>query len=85
MKLKLELNSRGKGKIKDVPKWILDARIKNTKGSGYNKNNKKKKVYIDLPSSKICTFCGKTGHLNINVPKGKIMINLTKVMSIAFG
>ena len=34
-----------------------------TEGLGYNKNNnKKKKVYIDLPSSKVCTFGGKTGH-----------------------
>ena len=51
-KLKLELNSRGKGKIKDAPKWIFDARTKGTEGLGYNKNNKKKKIYVNLPSSK---------------------------------
>ena len=61
--LKLELNSRGKGKIKDVPKWILNAKTKGTEGLGYNKYDKKKKVYVDLPSSKVCSFCGKTGHL----------------------
>ena len=27
------------------------------------KNDKKKKVYVDLPSSKIYSFCGKSGHL----------------------
>ena len=36
---------------------------KNSKGLNYFKNNKKKKVYVDLPSDKICSFCGKTGHL----------------------
>src|SRR5688572_9926303 len=30
--LKLELKSRGKGKIKEVPKWILDAKTKGTEG-----------------------------------------------------
>ena len=52
-KLKLELNSRRKGKIKEIPKWILDAKTKGTEGLGYNKYNKKKKVYVDLPSSKV--------------------------------
>ena len=51
-KLKLELNSKGKGKIKDVPKWVLDARTKSTEDLGHNKNSKKIKVYVDLPSSK---------------------------------
>ena len=68
-KLKLELNSRGKVKIKDVPKWILDARTKSTENLGYNKNNKNKKVYVDLPSSKVCTFCGKTRHLKFQCAK----------------
>ena len=47
--LEFELKSKGKGKIKNVPKWILDAKTKSTEGLGYNKNNKKKKVYVDLP------------------------------------
>ena len=64
-KLKLELNSREKGKIKNIPKWILNAKSKNSKGLDYIKNNKKKKVYVDLPSDKVCSFCRKTGHLKI--------------------
>ena len=68
-KLELELNSKAKGKIKNVPKWILNAKPRNTEGPDYHKNNKKKKVYVDLPSSKVCTFCGKTRHLNIQCAK----------------
>ena len=68
-KSKLELNSRGKRKIKNVPKWILNAKSKKSEGLDYHKNNKKKKVYVDLPSSKVCTFCGKTGHLIIQCAK----------------
>ena len=68
-KLELELNSREKGKIKNVPKWILNAKSKNSEGLNYIKNNKKKKVYVDFPSSKVCTFCGKTGHLKIHCAK----------------
>ena len=77
--MKLELNSRGKGKIKDVPKWILDARTKSTEGVGYNKNNKKKKVYVDLPSSKVCTFCGKTRHLKYQCAKREQHDNSNKI------
>ena len=51
--LEFELKSKGKGKIKNVPKWILDAKTKSTEGLGYNKNNKKKKVYVDLPSQSL--------------------------------
>ena len=36
---------------------------KNSKGLNYFKNNKKKKAYVDLPSERICSFCGGTGHL----------------------
>ena len=68
-KLELELNLRGKEKIKNVPKWILNAKTKNTEGLDYNKNNKKEKVYVDLPSSNVCTFCGKTGHLKFQCAK----------------
>ena len=49
--LKNKINSRGKGKINEVPKWILNAKPKSKEGLGYDKNNKKKKVYVDLPSS----------------------------------
>ena len=55
-KLELELNSREKGKIKNVPKWSLNAKNRNIEGLDYHKNNKKKKVCVDLPSSKVCTF-----------------------------
>ena len=68
-KLELELNSREKGKIKNVPKWILNAKSKNSEGLNYIKNNKKKKVYVDLLSDKVCSFCGKTGHLKIQCTK----------------
>ena len=64
-KLEHELNSREKGKIKNVPIWILNAKSKNSEGLDYFKNNKKKKVYVDLPSDKVCSFCRKTGHLKI--------------------
>ena len=62
-KLKLELNSREKGKIKNVSKWILNAKSKNLERLNYFKNNKRKNVYVDLPSDKVCSFCGKTRHL----------------------
>ena len=68
-KLELELNSREKGKIKNVPKWIQNAKSKNSDGLDYFKNNKKKKVYVDFPSDKVCSFCGKTGHLKIQCIK----------------
>ena len=68
-KLKHELNLRGKGKINEAPKWILNAKTKSTEGLGYVKNNKKKKVYVDLPSSKVCSFCGKSGHLKFQCAK----------------
>ena len=68
-KLKYKLNSRGKRKINEVAKWILDGRTKSTEGLCYNKNNKKKKVYVDLPSSKVCSFCGKSGHLKFQCAK----------------
>ena len=42
-KLELELNSREKGKTKNVPKWIQNSKSKNSKGLDYFKNNKKKK------------------------------------------
>ena len=43
-KLELELNSTEKGKIENVPKWILNAKSKNSERLDYFKNNKKKKV-----------------------------------------
>ena len=62
-KVELESNSREKGKIKNVPKWIEEPKSKNSKRLDYFKNNKKKKVYVDLPSDRIYSYCGKTGHL----------------------
>ena len=67
--LKDKKNLKGKGKINEVPKWILDAKTKSKEGLGYVKNNRKKKVYVDLPSSKICSFCGKNGHLKYQCVK----------------
>ena len=64
-KLELELSSREKGKIKNVLKWILNVKRKNVESLDYHKNNKKKKVYIDLLSDKVCSLCGKTRHLKI--------------------
>ena len=62
-KVELDSNSREKGKIKSVPKWIQEAKSKNSKRLDHFKNSKKKKVYVDLPSDRICSFCGGTGHL----------------------
>ena len=70
-KLKYELNSREKGKINEIPKWILNAKTKGKEGLGYVKNNKKKNFYVDLPSNKVCSFCGKTGHLKDQCIKRK--------------
>ena len=61
-KVELESNSREKGKIKNFPKRIQEAKSKNSKSVDYFKNNKRKKVYVDLPSDKICSSCGKIGH-----------------------
>ena len=84
-KLELELNSTEKGKIENVPKWILNAKSKNSERLDYFKNNKKKKVYVNLPSERICSFCGKTGHMKTNVPKGNSILSPTEIMSILFG
>ena len=62
-KLKYELNYREKGKNNEIPKWIINAKTKGKEGLGYVTDNKKKKFYVDLPSNKVCSFCGKTGHL----------------------
>ena len=40
-KLKYELNLREKGKINEIPKWILDTKTKSTEGLRYIKNNRK--------------------------------------------
>ena len=67
--LKDQINLRGKGKINEIPKWILNAKTKSKEGLGYVKHEKRKKVYVDLPSSKICSFCGKNGHLKYQCVK----------------
>ena len=77
-KLKLELNSSGKGKINEVPKWILDARTKSTEGLGYKKNKEKNKVYVDLPSSKVCTFCRNIRNLKYQCAKRERHVNSNK-------
>ena len=84
-KLELELNSREKGKIKNTPKWIQDAKSKNSKGLDYFKINKKKKVYIDFPSDGICSFCGKTGHLKDQCTKREQHTVSNKNYAITFG
>ena len=65
-KLEKELDARKNRDISQysVPKWIEEAQVKRTEGLGYvhSKQKGKKKKYVDLPSSKVCTFCGKTGH-----------------------
>ena len=42
----------------------MDAQVKRTEGLVfvYAKHKGKQKKYVDLPSNKICSFCGKTGH-----------------------
>ena len=38
----------------------------------------KKNVYVELPNSKICTFCGKTGHLNHQCARTEQHVNSNK-------
>ena len=65
-KIEKELETRKNRDISQysVPKWIEEAQVKRTEGLGYvhAKHKGKKKKYVDLPSNKVCTFCGKTGH-----------------------
>ncbi|XP_021727789.1 uncharacterized protein LOC110694897 [Chenopodium quinoa] len=64
--LESELNARKDRSIdpKVIPEWIAEAQGKRTEGLGYmTKRKGKQKKYVELPSMKVCTFCGKTGHL----------------------
>ena len=61
--LESELNARKDKSIdpKVIPKWIAEAQGKRTEGLGYmTKRKGKQKKYVELPSMKVCTFCGKT-------------------------
>ena len=62
--LEIGRNSKKKEPMK-IPKWVESAQTKRTEGLGYvyKKKNVKKK-YVDLPSRKLCSFCGNTGHLS---------------------
>ncbi|XP_021743854.1 uncharacterized protein LOC110709902 [Chenopodium quinoa] len=65
-KLEKELEHRKERSISQfgIPKWIENAQTKRTEGLGFIRSKHKgKKKYVDLPSYKVCTFCGKTGHL----------------------
>ncbi|XP_021754301.1 uncharacterized protein LOC110719605 [Chenopodium quinoa] len=65
-KLEKELEFRKERNISQfgIPKWIENAQTKRTEGLGLIRSKHKgKKKYVDLPSYKVCTFCGKTGHL----------------------
>ncbi|XP_021747445.1 uncharacterized protein LOC110713294 [Chenopodium quinoa] len=61
---KLELRKERNISQFGIPKWIENAQTKRTEGLGFIRSKHKgKKKYVDLPSYKVCTFCGKTGHL----------------------
>ncbi|XP_021734867.1 uncharacterized protein LOC110701543 [Chenopodium quinoa] len=63
--LESELNARKDRSIdpKVIPKSIAEAHGKRTEGLGYMTKKGKQKKYVELPSMKVCTFSGKTGHL----------------------
>ena len=61
--LEEELERARKGKEvvnQGVPPWITKAKSKKNEGLGSKKEKKKKRV--ELPSSKVCFYCGLTGH-----------------------
>ena len=62
--LKKELES-SRNKLLDLVSWIQKYQNKGRDGLGFNhkKKNKNKKKYVDLPSSKICSYCGNSGHI----------------------
>ena len=65
LSLELAKIKENKDKQREVPKWILNAQTKRTEGLGFNYKKKKsnQNKYVELPSSKICLFCGNSGHL----------------------
>ena len=48
----------------DVPKWIERQQTKRKKCLSFENHKKwnKPKKYVDLPSDKICMYCGKIGY-----------------------
>ncbi|XP_021750214.1 uncharacterized protein LOC110715901 [Chenopodium quinoa] len=66
VKLEKELELRRERSISQfgIPKWIENSQTKRTEGLGFIRSKHKgKKKYVDLPIYKVCTFCGKIGHL----------------------
>jgi len=62
-KFKEELVSP-KEKLPDVVSWIDKFKNKGKDGLGFNhKKRNKKKKYVEMPSDKFCSFCGKKGHI----------------------
>ena len=61
---------RGKEVINNgIPSWIANIHNKNKEGLGYKKKSRRNKKYVDLPSQKLCYYCGSTGHLKAACPK----------------
>ena len=60
-----------------TPKWIEKAQSKRTEGLGfyYKRNNGKKKNYVELPSVKVCSFCGTGDHVVTECSKKKELFN----------
>ena len=47
-----------------VLNWFDKNQSRNRSGVGFNhKKKNRSKNYVDLPSSKVCTYCGETGHV----------------------
>ena len=59
-------NARKLAKPLETPKWILNAQTKRTEGLGFNykKKSSKRNKYVDLPSIKVCSFCGNGEHVS---------------------
>lgn len=56
-----------RNKRPDALSWIQKYQNKRRDGLGCNhKKKNKKKKYVDLPSSKICSYCGNSGHIVSN-------------------
>jgi len=71
---------RNEKKLLPIPNWIKNPQTKRTEGLGFNHKKKfeKPKKRVDLPSDKVCMFCGNTGHFRNSCPKrlGRINENL---------
>lgn len=63
LELKEKLSS-SKEKLPYVVSRIEKVQNKGKNGLGFNhKKHLKKKKYVDLPSNKVCSYCGNSGHL----------------------